>query len=158
MTRNWLKCLLFLFLINSVQIFIRAQQVDIEKTRSPEGSLALVDTCDKSGFTQLLDEHFTVYLKIPFQVREVQGCITSEAGEWPEGVEVLFEIRARTGDPTVHRAQADARGRFKIPNLPEGTYCFKATVIGWQSVYGVVIVSKKADRKSRIEFEMPLAV
>jgi hypothetical protein len=43
-------------------------------------------------------------------------------------------------------------------DITEGRYCFKATVNGWQSVTGIIIVSKRADPERSIVFEMKLGV
>jgi len=42
--------------------------------------------------------------------------------------------------------------------VPPGEYCFKATVDGWQSVVGVIVVTKSADPAARVSFEMLLGV
>ena len=84
--------------------------------------------------------------------------ITSQSGSWPEGTFVLFELRPTRGAGKIRQVKADNQGKFKVPDMPLGEYCFKATADGWQSVIGVVIVSKTASRRSRVNFEMPLGV
>ena len=56
-----------------------------------------------------------------------------------------------------HQGHSLARlGRFAISHVPEGTYTFKATKDGFQSVVGTLIVSKKADRQKTIRIEMTI--
>ena len=66
----------------------------------------------------------------------------------------FFEIR---GPGTSERISGHD-GRFNIAHVPEGTYSFKATKDGFQSVVGTLIVSKKVNRQKTIEIGLPLGV
>lgn len=114
--------------------------------------------CGADGFTKSPSEHMLVELEKPFKVRSVEGVISSEGGEWPEGTSVIFELRSTRDQGKVRQVRTDSRGSFKIPDLPPGEYCFKATANGWQSVMGVIVVARDADAASKITFEMPLGV
>jgi carboxypeptidase family protein len=115
--------------------------------------------CGSEGFTPSASEHVIVELDKPLRVRTVEGIVTSQAGDWPEGVSVLFEIRPMAEAPSRPRGvRTDRRGHFEIPGVPAGEYCFKATTEGWQSVTGVIVVSPTADPDSRVNVEMPLGV
>lgn len=91
-------------------------------------------------------------------VRTIDGVIKSEAGDWPSGVQVLFEIRRSEGDSNIRRVVTDKDGKFKLGPVKKGTFCFKATATGWQSVTGTIIINPEADPKSRITFQMSLGV
>ncbi len=58
----------------------------------------------------------------------------------------------------IRAARTAANGRFEVGRVPEGTYIFKATLDGFQSVVGMLVVSKKAGRRKIIDVEMPLGV
>jgi len=114
--------------------------------------------CGIEGFTKSPSEHIVVELDQPLRVKTVEGVITSRGGDWPDGTFVLFELRPTRGQGTLRQAKTDGRGAFKIPGVPPGEYCFKATADGWQSVVGVIVVTKEADPASRVSFEMLLGV
>jgi hypothetical protein len=115
-------------------------------------------SCGIEGFTKSPSEHIIVELDQPFRVRSVEGVIKGQGGDWPEGVSVLFELRPTRGESKLKHANTDGRGSFKIPAVPAGEYCFKATADGWQSVVGVIVVSQDADPANTVTFEMPLGV
>lgn len=115
-------------------------------------------TCGIEGFTKSPSEHIVVELEQPFRVRSVEGVITSQGGDWPEGTVVLLEVRPAHGAGAMRHAQTDSRGVFKIPNIAPGEYCFKATAEGWQSVVGLIVVSKTTDPATKVNFEMLLGV
>jgi hypothetical protein len=115
--------------------------------------------CGLEGFTEAPDEHIINEITEPFVVREVKGRIDNEAGPgWWKDCLVLFEIRGIRKDTEVHKVYADENGNFVMRDITEGRYCFKATVNGWQSVTGIIIVSKRADPERSIVFEMKLGV
>jgi len=53
---------------------------------------------------------------------------------------VLFEIQGPSTGKKIRRATTDEHGRFKIGHVPAGTYKFKATLDGFQSVMGTMCV------------------
>lgn len=115
--------------------------------------------CGLEGFTLANPEHIVNEIKEPFVVSEIKGRIINEAGGgWPRDYPVLFEIRGMKKHVKIYKTHADENGNFVMKNIPEGRYCFKATIGGWQSVMGIIIVNKKADPKSNLVFEMRLGV
>jgi hypothetical protein len=112
--------------------------------------------CKFDTFGQPNECYMTKFFADPFTVRRVKGTIISQAGPWPEGVLVLFEIRAKAGDATVRQATSNEQGEISVPDLPPGEYCFRAMVKGWQTVAGLVTVSEKAPRNAKLSFEMSL--
>jgi hypothetical protein len=111
--------------------------------------------CMIGSFSVFPTEHKTVEIEQPFIVRTVKGKLTNTLGEWPENppFPTLFEIR-RMGETAVIQALVDGEGNFKIPSVPEGQYCFKATAYLWESVMGIIIVSKRAGHKKSIQIVM----
>jgi hypothetical protein len=117
-----------------------------------------ISYCGLEGFTKADTEHIIREINKPFEVSKIKGKINSEAGDWPEGTNVLFEIRKRDKNSQIIRIKTDWNGKFKIKKIENGVYCFKATVNGWQSVVGIIIVSQEADPKNEITIEMLLGV
>jgi hypothetical protein len=113
--------------------------------------------CGVDGFTKSRSEHIVVELAQPVRVRSVEGVITSQAGEWPDDIAVTLELRPRAGGRSIH-VQADGRGSFKVPDVPPGEYCFKASADGWRSIIGVIVVAREADSAARIRLQMLLGV
>ena len=107
--------------------------------------------CGITGFTVFPSEHKTVEIEQPFIVRTIKGKLTNTLGEWPENppFPTLFEIR-RKGESAVIQVYVDGEGNFKIPSVPEGQYCFKATAYLWESVMGIIIVKKRASYKKSV--------
>lgn len=111
------------------------------------------------GFTLSPSEHIIDEITEPFVVREVKGRIDNVAGPgWWKDRLVLFEIRGIRKDTEIHKVYADENGNFAMKDITEGRYCFKATVDGWQSVVGIIVVGLKADPTNKITFVMNLGV
>jgi hypothetical protein len=109
------------------------------------------------GFTKSPTEHIISRVDEPFTVSSVRGSVVLSGKDEPLK-DVLFEIRGPGDSERIRAAKTGAEGRFKIGRVPEGTYTFKATLDGFQSVVGTLVVSKKADRQKAIKIEMPLGV
>jgi hypothetical protein len=58
----------------------------------------------------------------------------------------------------MQRAKTDEQGRFAIGHVAVGTYRFKTTLNGFQSVMGVITVSQQATKQDEIKIEMPVGV
>jgi carboxypeptidase family protein len=113
------------------------------------------DSGPYKGFRKSPDEHIIVELEQPFRVRGIHGVIRDPSGSpLPDAA---FEIRDDSSGK-VWGASADKHGRFWILGIPRGTYRFKATLRGFQSVTGIITVSARARRKSTIELILPLGV
>jgi hypothetical protein len=125
---------------------------------TPDGWLK----CETEWFTAAIDEHITNQNTKPFVVRRIQGRITDTEGRaiWYKDLPLpLFEIRAfGVKDARTYKAFADKNGYFKIDGIPEGRYCFKTMLMGWQSEMGIIIVRKRADPKSSITLRLLIGV
>ncbi len=58
----------------------------------------------------------------------------------------------------VRKVYADKNGNFYMKNIPEGRYCYKATVMGWQSQIGIIIIDMRADPDKKVFLKMRLGV
>jgi hypothetical protein len=109
-------------------------------------------------FTQSPSEHIVNTIGTPFEVRSVEGRIRETIGDRLPLADVTFEVRGPGTGGKVKGTTSDRNGRFRIDHLPEGTYDFKATLNGFQSITGKIIVSKKAPRHDQITIDMDLGV
>ena len=109
-------------------------------------------------FTRSPYEHIINEIDKPFVVRSVMGFITLIKGDERPIAGVLFEIQGPGTDRKIRRCKTDEHGRFKIGHVPEGTYRFKATLSGFQSMMGTITVSKKAAKGDQIKIAMPVGV
>ena len=113
---------------------------------------------DLTDFTESPTEHIVVLLDEPFVVRNVRGSIRNKTGPREPLPGVLFEVQGPNGERKMRRARTDAQGRFKVGRVPEGKYRFKATIDGFQSVVGTLVVTKKAEKAKDIRIEMRFGV
>jgi len=134
------------------------KNADSTNTVSNSSSQSPIRECGLEGFTLAIDEHIIDQIEQPIIVRRIGGKITNDQSGWPKKLTILLEIRDARKDVKVHKVYADENGNFIMKNIPEGRYCFKATVMGWQSLMGIIIVDKKADPKSEIVIKMQLGV
>ena len=77
----------------------------------------------------------------------------------PSGAEmdrVVVEIRDETG--RIRGTRTNRKGTFKLSGVPKGTYKFKVTMNGFQSVVGNIVVSKKANESDQMKIVMKLGV
>src|SRR5580704_16520049 len=103
-------------------------------------------------FTKSPTEHIINRIEQPFVVRSVKGIISRQTGGPTEPLaNVLFEIQGPDADRKIRRVTTDDTGHFKIGHLPAGTYKFKATLNGFQSVMGTITVSKEAPNADEIK-------
>jgi hypothetical protein len=107
------------------------------------------------GFTKSNIEHMIVEIGPPFKVRDVHGSILVSANNQPLAGS-LFEIRDQSG--TIRSATADKAGHFQIRGVPDGTFDFKTTKDGFQSVIGKLVAAKSTRRKALIEISMPIGI
>ena len=112
---------------------------------------------DLSDFTKSPTEHVINQIEDPFRVRTVMGTITTVTSDQGRA-DVLLEIEGPNDERTVRHALTDKHGRFKIAKVPEGNYRFKATLNGFQSVMGTIIVSKHAPPSADVKIELRLGV
>jgi hypothetical protein len=69
---------------------------------------------------------------------------------------VLIEVQDKAG--RIRGAKTDANGRFELRGLLNGSYKFKVTLNGFQSVVGEIIVSRKAQRGEKVTITMKFGV
>jgi hypothetical protein len=108
---------------------------------------------DLSDFTKGAGENRVDTVEDPFRVRAVTGTISTATGDAGRA-NVLFEIEGPGDERTMRHVLTDRNGHFKIPHLPDGNYRFKATLYGFQSVIGTIIVSKHHPAANDIKIEM----
>jgi Carboxypeptidase regulatory-like domain len=101
-----------------------------------------------AGFTKSPTEHVINQIDEPFVVRSVNGLIEFEGANQEALPRVLFEIRGPGTKKQIRQATTDRRGKFQVRHVPKGTYQFKATLNGFQSVVGTIVVTNKATTKS----------
>jgi hypothetical protein len=106
------------------------------------------------GFTEYT-AFAIVELSDPFTVREAKGVVISPNSNIPLP-NVLVEFRDAGGKIT--GTKTDSRGEFKFRKLRNGTYMFKTTLDGFQSVVGTVILQKSIKKSDAIRIEMPFGV
>lgn len=107
------------------------------------------------GFTKSNYEHIINRLDQPIVVKNAEGQASS-AVDGTELEDTLIEVRLpETG--RVVGTRTNKNGHFKL-KLKPGTYLFKATKDGFQSVIGTLVVSKDASRRARILIEMKMGV
>lgn len=110
-------------------------------------------------FTKSPTEHIINQIEQPFVVRSVQGTVSRQTGGPVEPLaNVLFEIEGPGTDRKIRHAKTDENGRFKMGHVPVGTYKFKATLNGFQSVMGTITVSKEAPKTDKIKIAMAIGV
>ena len=109
-------------------------------------------------FTKSPTEHIINQIEQPFVVRSVAGVISRKQGDQGPLPDVLFEIQGPGTDRKIRGSRTDEHGRFRIRHVPEGTYKFKATLNGFQSMMGTITVSKKAAKTDEIKIAMPVGV
>jgi hypothetical protein len=113
---------------------------------------------DGRGFYEVSHRAFIIQLEQPFVVRSVKGFIRRKQGDHEPLSNVLIEIQGPGNDSTIKRTTTNEHGRFRIGRVAEGTYKFKTTLNGFQSVMGTITVSKKAMRHDEIKIEVPVGV
>jgi hypothetical protein len=108
---------------------------------------------DLSDFTKSAAERGVDTVEDPFRVRSVTGTISTATGDAGRA-NVLFEIEGPGDERTMRHVLTDRNGHFKISHLPDGNYRFKATLYGFQSVIGTIIVSKRNPATNEVKIEM----
>jgi hypothetical protein len=117
--------------------------------------VSAIDYCGLEGFYSPPLEHFLDEVNEPFSVREIEGLITSVSGDWPPGG-VLFQVKEPGAQEVEFETRTDVKGRFVLKESRPGIFCFKATIEGWSSTFGVVQVSPKAPSENQILLKLDL--
>jgi len=112
---------------------------------------------DFADFTKSSSEHIINPIEKPFQVYSVAGTIRTErSGD--ALAEVLFEIEGPGTTRKIRHARTDKHGHFRISRVPRGTYRFKATLEGFQSVMGTIIVSDSKGASGEMAIHMSIGL
>jgi len=106
------------------------------------------------GFTKSPTEHIIDEPDKPFTARTVRGVVLDPSGAEMDGV--VVEIRDEAG--RIRGTKTNRKGTFKLGGVPKGTYKFKVTMNGFQSVVGNIVVSKKANKTDQVKIVMKLGV
>ena len=105
------------------------------------------------GFTKSPTEHIMNEHPGVISMRVLEGRITEEDSK--TGVSgVLVEVRKADWQTKVQGATSDQNGRFRLRKLSEGEYVFKVTRDGFQSVFGLLRISKHAPSDARFDIEL----
>lgn len=99
---------------------------------------------DLSGFTRSPTEHIINEMYEPIRTRRVEGVVgLGHGGDSIAIPDVLFEVRGPGASPVVRGVKTDKMGRFYLKHIVPGTYRFKATLHGFQSVIGTIVVIRR---------------
>jgi hypothetical protein len=90
----------------------------------------------------------------PFTLRAVRGVVLDASGAEMDGV--VVEIRDEAG--RIRGTKTNSKGTFKLSGVSKGTYKFKVTMNGFQSVVGNIIISKKANKTDQMKIAMKVGV
>jgi hypothetical protein len=106
------------------------------------------------GFTKSPTEHIIDEPDKPFTLRAVRGVVLDASGAEMDGV--VVEVRDEAG--SIRGTKTNRKGTFKLSGIPKGTYKFKVTMNGFQSVVGNIVVSKKANKSDQMKIVMKVGV
>jgi carboxypeptidase family protein len=136
-------------------LFLLALLFPVSFSAGPLNAQDRFDSGPYKGFRMAHPESTIVELEQPFRVRAVRGVVRDPSGSpLPD---TAFEIRDDSSGK-VWGAVTDKHGHFTISAVSHGTFSFKATRDGFQSVIGKITVSARASRKSRIRLILPLGI
>ena len=116
--------------------------------------LAFALSQEVGDFTRSPTETIIDELDRPFVVRSVSGKVSWAGGGGDALLNVLIEIQGPGKHRKIRGATNDQDGRFRIRHVPQGVYRFKATLNGYQSVMGTIVVSKDAPKSNEVLIEM----
>lgn len=102
---------------------------------------------DLTGFSISPTEHIINQVDRPLVVKSVKGVIRCDCGYNEPLADAIFEIRGPDSQTRIRGAHTDRLGRFRASHVPKGTYTFKVTLKGFQSVVGTIVVSQKGTDK-----------
>ena len=112
------------------------------------------DSGELKGFTIGRGEHIINHLDVTLTVREVKGsAVIADGFKTPAGG-MLLELRGPQDSSSVVSTITKGDGKFHLRHVHPGTYLFKATLLGFQSVVGTIIVSPTVATNQVITIEM----
>lgn len=98
------------------------------------------------GFTRSPTEHIINRFDQPIRTSRFEGLVTDSGGAPMEGV--LVEVRGPGSATRISGRQTNARGRFRLRGLAAGSYRFKITRNGFQSILGELTIAPGAPREA----------
>ncbi|MGH9745900.1 MAG: carboxypeptidase-like regulatory domain-containing protein [Candidatus Acidiferrales bacterium] len=119
----------------------------------PASFYSQMDAGRFKGFAKSHPQEILNEVRQTFVVRDIRGEIRDGDGNPRPGV--IFQIRLQSSS-RIQGTKTDQSGRFRIKGTPEGTYDFKTTLDGFQSLVGKIQVSKVASPKPRINLTLSL--
>jgi len=117
-----------------------------------------IESGELQGFTRSPEEHIINRIVAPLTVRDVKGSAFIADGLKTPAGGVLFELRGPDDSVTIASTMTKRTGEFHLKHVGPGKYLFKATLSGFQSVVGTIIVSPKAVRDHVVTIEMKVGV
>lgn len=105
------------------------------------------------GFSKSETEHIMQEYEGTPDMRSVRGRII-EASSGVGIPEAIFEIRSENPADQVRGTKTNSRGEFRLRSIREGVYIFKVTKNGFQSVFGKLRISSKAQSGNVLKIEL----
>ncbi len=105
------------------------------------------------GFLKSETEHIMQEYEGTPEIRSVCGRII-EASSGVGIPEAIFEIRGENPDDQVRGTKTNSKGEFRVRSIGQGAYVFKVTKNGFQSVFGKLKISRKAQSGNVLEIEL----
>jgi hypothetical protein len=112
-----------------------------------------IESGDLKGFTRSPTEHIINRLYDAFTVREGKGAAFISDGFKSPTVGMLLELRGPGESGSILSTATKSDGKFCLRHINPGKYLFKATMPGFQSAIGTIIVSPKAKAVQVITIE-----
>lgn len=103
-------------------------------------------TCDRGAFS-IGASHMTNPIRAPFVVRELRGRMVPDFTDqhdvaWVSEENFRFQLIGPDGAAILVRVAPD--GRFSMPHLAPGRYCFRTSSEWFQGYEGVIIIDPHA--------------
>lgn len=105
------------------------------------------------GFLKSETEHIMQEYEGTPEIRSVCGRII-EASSGVGIPKAIFEIRSENPEEQVRGTKTNSKGEFRLRSMQEGVYIFKVTKNGFQSVFGKLKISRKAQPSNVLTIEL----
>lgn len=106
--------------------------------------------------------HMTNAIPSPFVVRELSGQFVpasadGDPGEWISE-ETRFRFQMKGPDGTTFSVPVSRDGRFHIPHLTAGRYCFRTSSATFQGYEGTIVIDPRSSVAGLGRIEVALGV